>query len=1811
MKTLLPILLLIAFLIASPSISYSQPGSENQSFSFVTHMKKQFYPGENIFLNVWLKNDEYVKGDESTLTFNVKIFRIIELDSFYLAQNRQYRIDALGRDSINLLKYCTEVKSYEESLDFVHYGYRSESLEKIQFGVLPKGAYLIRVMGGHSISYSGFVVSSLDLVTKSGNNTFLAFIAESHSGNPIANAKVKCYFNDELAASGVTEDGVYFVANTDSVTIKKAKREFLVIVESHQDFIISDHAKFFGMYSSAASGYVYTNQPVYRTNSMVYFKGILTQYGYKKITSFSDKEVEVVISGPRQNEILRDTLVTNSNGSFDGSVYIKDEYPIGFYTIQTYFDGKVIGSGNFTVNQYKKPEYNVSLEAEKTRYNGDEVLKATVSADYYFGNPVTDGEVTYSIYKSTFYKPWWSFSSYSWWYDINSVRGINRWYDDEMLYEGKGQLNDEGKFEIEYELNEDFQHTYKSYFGASETYESDYEYRIFATVSDKSRREIYGSINAFVTRGEYYLSSRTSKYFYRPGDKAFIDVGSYDFDNKPVSRKFEINIYRIKYKNWKEQDRKLVKFLTGTTDTTGKGIVYFNIDEKFKSGYYAAEITSKDSRGEKISTSNSFTVYTDKPVWYGHYYDPKDINIVTDKDEYFKGDTCRAFISLPDSNRNVLITADAGDILYSSVEHFTGPVKYVEFILDDNYKSNFTITAGYFYEQNYHSGSAEVMFIPKEQFLNIELEPSNDMYRPGDSGNVRIKVTDYYGSPVSNAEVSLGIIDESIYYIREDNTPDIRKAFYHTLGSVGFNYESGYIQSNNNSRRETIFDRYEYINGKYDNNLITVKGILLDEDDKPVSKMEIYLNNDFLAGETDALGYFAFQIPAGMYIVSLKGKDFDVKNVTSFTAGNNRLLHLVVYKTPEINMENERIQRMKEQYDLQSEGTGFIRGSVKDQVDNIPLSGAIVVLEGMNIGAETNENGEFEIAGLPPGEYTLTASYIGYADVKITGIKIDSDRFIRLDIKLNSDVDVTLEAIEINAERMEIDLDQSGRIVTQDQLENNGLRGIENIVSVTTGVVTDERGQHINIRGTRSDENVIIVDGVSTAFVPDDLMTFITPSVRKDFRDAIHWAPYVTTDENGFADVLIKYPDNLTTWRFTSRVITNDRKVGEQRANVITRKDLLIRAEAPRFFRETDEVVITTIVHNYLETTKRVKVSVVGENLFVKDNKEKFIDVKPNSDVSIDWNVRVLNSFGSAKLYTEALTDEESDAMEVLLPLEPKGLQEVKTNRVSISEVYATKEKTVHIPYDSELNTAGMMVSISPSLASDLFTSLEYLVGYPYGCTEQTISRFIPLVIMAGVYDSLGLSFNDNIREKIPDMVETGMSRLYNLQKDGGGWGWWSNDELDIMMSSYVITGLAIAKDLGYPVDKNMMRAGTQKLYLSLEHLEDNYDRANILYSLSLALKKDVDSIGFYIDELARKDLSVYELALSALSYKNLGEEAKALELLKRIEIKREIVDDMVYWNDRSLNNFDLRTDEVLTTAFVLKAYLNIDVDSPIIDKIVDWLIFIKDGPYWRNTRVTAGVVNALADYLLISNERDANYDVKITVNGNEVINKKISNDDLLTPSNVIYITGSDLKNGDNNIVIEKSGEGKLYFGSVTRFYNSNYSVKSDSNGFAVTREYFKLVQTEDDEGNLVYEKKKLTNEPVTSGDIILVKTKVNYVPSNLRYFMIEDPIPAGCEVVQDEDESRYEIIDEFNYSRRSYYRWRWWYSDREIRDNKVVFFANNFYRGNEFSYILRAQIPGEFYVNPAVASLMYYPQFNGNSGNFVMKIKDKKRNLD
>jgi uncharacterized protein YfaS (alpha-2-macroglobulin family) len=159
-------------------------------------------------------------------------------------------------------------------------------------------------------------------------------------------------------------------------------------------------------------------------------------------------------------------------------------------------------------------------------------------------------------------------------------------------------------------------------------------------------------------------------------------------------------------------------------------------------------------------------------------------------------------------------------------------------------------------------------------------------------------------------------------------------------------------------------------------------------------------------------------------------------------------------------------------------------------------------------------------------------------------------------------------------------------------------------------------------------------------------------------------------------------------------------------------------------------------------------------------------------------------------------------------------------------------------------------------------------------------------------------------------------------------------------------------------------------------------------------------------------------------------------------------------------------------------------------------------------------------------------------------------------------------------------------------------------NGFRVEKEYFKLEKYAHYEDNKITYKKRYFDGNVRSGDDILVKIKVYSKDDNIQYFMLEDPIPSGCEVIK--DDWAYKIDEEKDYEGQNYYWWRWWYADKEIRDNRVSFFATYLYgKEYEFSYIIRAQIPGNYNILPASGMLMYYHEIRGSGKEMKINISD------
>lgn len=101
-------------------------------------------------------------------------------------------------------------------------------------------------------------------------------------------------------------------------------------------------------------------------------------------------------------------------------------------------------------------------------------------------------------------------------------------------------------------------------------------------------------------------------------------------------------------------------------------------------------------------------------------------------------------------------------------------------------------------------------------------------------------------------------------------------------------------------------------------------------------------------------------------------------------------------------------------------------------------------------------------------------------------------------------------------------------------------------------------------------------------------------------------------------------------------------------------------------------------------------------------------------------------------------------------------------------------------------------MSVVPSVAQAVGAALPYLADYPYGCTEQTMSRLVPVVVAKAAHDTFGAAPAAPGAE-LGKQLEAGLARLRALQHADGGFGWWEQDASDAYMTAYVVHGLTRA----------------------------------------------------------------------------------------------------------------------------------------------------------------------------------------------------------------------------------------------------------------------------------------------------------------------------------------------------------------------------------------------------------------------------------
>ncbi len=710
----------------------------------------------------------------------------------------------------------------------------------------------------------------------------------------------------------------------------------------------------------------------------------------------------------------------------------------------------------------------------------------------------------------------------------------------------------------------------------------------------------------------------------------------------------------------------------------------------------------------------------------------------------------------------------------------------------------------------------------------------------------------------------------------------------------------------------------------------------------------------------------------------------------------------------------------------------------------------------------------------------------------------------------------------------------------------------------------------------------------------------VQPMIRKNFKDTAFWQPDVITGADGRATVKVELPDNLTTWRATARGVTSDTKVGATKYKVVARKDVIMRLETPRFITQGDTVTLSGIVHNYLDADKSTQISLEVSGAQLQNGGQQTVSIKKQGEQRIDWQISAPN-VGEIKLLAKALTDTESDAVELPLTVVPRGLHQVKNESWTFSEDNTEKTFSLDLPQNADARARSLRIEVAPSVAGSLFGALDYLTTYPYGCTEQTMSSFLPNVIVSqALKDVKSSSIRDS--NDLGKKVQKGLNRLYAYQHQDGGWGWWKDDQSDPFMTAYVVSGLNLAKQNGYQVEENRIASGREKLKQMLEAgtteagtAIDLETRAYMVYALEESGGGDSRQLEKVFAE--RGNLQPYGRALLALTLKQRKDDKRAREVAA--EIERTATEDSYAagWDSHRKAMLDFaESNDTEATALSLKALARIKPDSPLLPKVARWLVSNRrNSYYWSSTKDTAFAVFGLIDYLKVSRELSPDYDVEVYLNGENVLTQHVSSAAASQTFSISRKAGEVA--GASQIRVVKRGKGMIYFSSSLDYYTGEEDVAArGSADLNITREYLRLKVTPKDDDTLKWTTEPLKGE-LRSGDVIVVRLKLN--GAKARHMMIEDPIPAGAEQV--------ESVGNLNLDYSTGQDWSDWYSSREFRDNRTVFFLDYFDGSATLQYAMRIQIPGQFRVAPARAELMYRPTTQSNSASGKMVFLERK----
>ncbi|HVF99070.1 MAG TPA: alpha-2-macroglobulin family protein, partial [Chloroflexia bacterium] len=552
--------------------------------------------------------------------------------------------------------------------------------------------------------------------------------------------------------------------------------------------------------------------------------------------------------------------------------------------------------------------------------------------------------------------------------------------------------------------------------------------------------------------------------------------------------------------------------------------------------------------------------------------------------------------------------------------------------------------------------------------------------------------------------------------------------------------------------------------------------------------------------------------------------------------------------------------------------------------------------------------------------------------------------------------------------------------------------------------------------------------------------------VRSDFRDTAFWRAAVTTGADGTALVAVRWPDNLTTWRLTARAVTADTSLGSGVGDLTVTQPVLVRPVTPRFLVVGDHPRMQAVVHNNTASTLQLEASLVVSGALTLDAKaapSRRLILSPGTQATVSWDTRVIaGNTGGMRYWVRTVSKVGGayleDAVAVQLPVKEFAAPEMAFVSGEVTGTRASE--SLYLPYSEDPLAGELTVQVVPSLAAATAGGVQYLVEFEHACTEQTTSRYLPLVVLERAYKSQGQK--TPYSDQLPDIMQRAFNRLRDLQHGDGAWGWWEFDDTRWWQTAYVVHGLIEARNSGYNAPEELLLPGLANLRTFMRDNETHgldptsllNVRAYTLYLLTQAWKPD-DALGRVgLTEHAKQllgrvpEMSVHARSWLAMSLARLGLSQESGTVLDGVVAAARQDGPHAYWGEANPDYAGMGTDS-RATAIALDALITIRPNDPVIPKVVRWLMSISREGHWDSTQDTSFILIAIAHYLEASKELSASYTWQASAFGTN-LGGGVVGPTSLTQTQTLKVPLSKLpKNSRGSLEFTRSSPvGKMYY---------------------------------------------------------------------------------------------------------------------------------------------------------------------------------------